>query len=56
MDRQALLDLVRALDIGAEAQDGLPAAMDVLREPFFADEISDGKARRDFSTNTYEGS
>ena len=56
VDRQALLDLVRALDIGAEAQDGLPAAMDVLREPFFADEISDGKARRDFSTNTYEGS
>lgn len=52
IDRQALLDIVRALDIGAD-QARLPKAMDKLREPFFADEISSGKARKDFSFNSY---
>ena len=53
VDRQALLDVVRALDIGA-AHDRLPRAMDALREPFFADEISSGTARTDGSLNSYE--
>lgn len=52
VNRQALLDVVRALDIGAKV-DGLPAALDLLREPFFSDEISGGKARSDFSMNEY---
>ena len=52
VNRQALLDVVRALDIGAKV-DGLAAAMDLLREPFFADEMSGGKAREDFSINEY---
>ena len=52
VDRQALLDMVRALDIGAKS-DRLPRAMDALREPFFVDEISTGEARRDFATNRY---
>ena len=52
VNRQALLDVVRALDIGANVS-GLPASMDLLREPFFSDEISGGKAREDFSMNTY---
>lgn len=52
VDRQALLSLVRALDVGAKDVD-LPKVMDVLREPFFSDEMSSGKARNDFSMNTY---
>ena len=52
VNRQALLDVVRALDIGAKVAD-LPRSMDLLREPFFTDEISGGKARTDFSMNTY---
>ena len=52
IDRQSLLDLVRTLDVGATVAD-LPASMDRLREPFFVDEISSGKARSDFSMNTY---
>ena len=53
VDRQALLDVVRALDIGAD-QGRLPGAMDALREPFFTDEISSGDARKDFTRNAYE--
>jgi hypothetical protein len=53
VDRQALLDIVRALDIGADNA-RLPEAMDSLREPFFADEMSSGKARTDFSLNSYQ--
>jgi hypothetical protein len=53
VDRQALLDIVRALDIGAD-QARLPKAMDSLREPFFSDEISSGEARKDFSLNSYQ--
>lgn len=53
VDRQALLDVVRALDIGAD-QGRLPNAMDALREPFFSDEISSGEARKDFSLNSYQ--
>jgi hypothetical protein len=52
VDRQALLDIVRALDIGAKS-DRVPNAMDALREPFFVDEISTGEARKDFSLNQY---
>lgn len=52
VDRQALLDLVRALDIGAQ-NDRLSKAMDALREPLFTDEISSGNARQDFSLNSY---
>lgn len=52
VDRQALLDIVRALDIGAKVE-SLPASMDLLREPFFTDEMSSGKARDDFTINTY---
>jgi hypothetical protein len=33
----------------------LPAAMDSLREPFFTDEMSSGKARTDNSMNSYKG-
>ena len=50
--RQALLDIVRALDIGATDVD-LPKALDDLREPFFSDEIRSGVARRDFMMNRY---
>lgn len=53
VDRQALLTLVRALDIGARTDD-LPKALDALREPFFVDEITSGKARTDFSVNRYK--
>ena len=53
VDRQALLDVVRALDIGAKDAD-IPKAMDALREPFFADEVATGKARKDFAVNKYE--
>jgi hypothetical protein len=53
IDRQALLDVVRALDIGSKVAD-LPRSMDMLREPFFVDEISSGEARKDFSLNAYE--
>lgn len=53
VDRQALLDLVSALDCGAR-KDRLPHAMDLLREPFFPDEVSSGEARKDFSMNEYE--
>lgn len=52
VSRQSLLDMVRALDIGAKNVD-LPKAMDELREPFFSDEISSGIARRDFMMNRY---
>jgi hypothetical protein len=52
INRQALLDMVRALDIGATVAN-LPAALDLLREPFFVDEISGGTARTDFSMNEY---
>lgn len=51
MDRQAVLDIVRALDIGAVSNTA--QAMDKLREPFFVDEISSGNARKDFSLNSY---
>jgi hypothetical protein len=52
VDRQALLNVVRALDIGAKI-DGLPLSLDLLREPFFVDEISGGTARKDFTLNAY---
>lgn len=52
VNRQSLLDIVRALDIGAD-NGRLPAALDNLREPFFSDEITNGKARTDFSMNSY---
>jgi hypothetical protein len=52
VDRQALLDVVAALDIGARS-DRLPHAMDALREPFFVDELSSGNARQDFTVNKY---
>jgi hypothetical protein len=52
VDRQALLDIVRALDIRANI-DRLPFSMDILREPFFVDEFSTGKARKDFTLNQY---
>tara|TARA_R110000764_G_scaffold38885_1_gene86537 strand:- start:70 stop:264 length:195 start_codon:yes stop_codon:yes gene_type:complete len=52
VDRQALLTIVRALDIGAKDAD-IPKALDALREPFFVDEISSGKARQDFTMNKY---
>ena len=51
MDRQAVLNIVRALDIGAKVDTA--RAMDVLREPFFVDEISSGNARKDFTVNSY---
>ncbi|ETW11093.1 hypothetical protein ATO8_18779 [Roseivivax marinus] len=53
VSRQALLDVVRALDIGA-GRERLPGAMDDLREPFFEDEVSSGQARTDFSLNSYD--
>lgn len=53
VDRQSLLDVVRALDLGGWT-DRLPRAMDSLREPFFEDEISSGEARKDFSLNSYQ--
>lgn len=52
VNRQALLAISRALDIGA--RENLPGALDKLREPFFKDEIVTGTARRDFSVNKYE--
>lgn len=52
VERQALLDVVRALDIGVTGG-RLPAALDALREPLFSDEMSSGKARTDFSVNKY---
>ena len=52
VNRQGLLDLVRALDIGAKVDTA--AAMDLMREPFFADEISSGVARTDFTINEYQ--
>jgi hypothetical protein len=52
VNRQSLLDIVRALDIGAKS-DRVPNAMDALREPFFVDEISTGEARKDFTFNKY---
>lgn len=54
VNRQALLDLVCALDMGIR-QERLPVAMDQLREPFFGDEVSTGVARTDNSMNAYEG-
>lgn len=59
VDRQALLDIVAALDLGLgshERRQNIPHALDKLREPFFPDEFSSGQARRDFSMNTYGGS
>ena len=53
VDRQSLLDVVRALDMGVNVP-RLPMAMDALREPFFSDEISSGTARSDFTANRYE--
>lgn len=53
VNRQALPTLVSVLDMGGRVQE-LPAAMDKLREPFFPDEFSTGKARTDFSMNKYE--
>lgn len=53
VDRQALLTLVSAIDMGVRMQ-RLPEAMDRLREPFFPDEFSSGTARTDFSMNEYE--
>lgn len=53
VDRQALLDVVRALDLGGPTH-RLPVAMDALREPFFEDEVSSGTARTDFTVNKYE--
>jgi hypothetical protein len=55
VERQALLDVVRALDLGVTMGNRLPAAMDSLREPFFTDEMSSGKARTDNSMNSYKG-
>ena len=52
VNRQALLSVVRALDIGQRSPD-LPFSLDALREPFFVDEISTGKARKDFTLNQY---
>ena len=52
VDRQALLTIVRALDIGHRSPD-LPLSLDKLREPFFEDEFSSGKARKDFTMNKY---
>ena len=52
VDRQALLHIVRALDIGAD-QTPIPKALDALREPFFVDEITTGEARKDFSMNSF---
>ena len=49
---QALLMLVAAIDMGLRLHE-LPTAMDQLREPFFPDEFSSGKARKDFSMNHY---
>lgn len=53
VSRQALLDLVCAIDIGARTE-RVPLAMDALREPFFADEVATGQARKDFSLNKYD--
>lgn len=53
IDRQALLDVVRALDIGANTE-RVPKALDALREPFFVDEITSGVARTDGSMNRYD--
>lgn len=52
VNRQALLAVVRALDIGVDRND-VPKALDLLREPFFTDEITSGKARDDFTMNKY---
>jgi hypothetical protein len=54
VDRQALLTIVRALDINSRPTLDLPFALDKLREPFFGDEMSSGRARTDFSLNKYE--
>lgn len=53
VNRQALLDVVRALDIRADLS-RVPAALDHLREPFFGEEMASGIARTDFSINQYE--
>ena len=54
VDRQSILDTVRALDIGAKVNASkLSQAMDNLREPFFPSEISSGNARKDFRMNKY---
>ena len=53
IDRQALLTFVRYLDCNMGTSTDIAAAMDKLREPFFTDEISSGKARMDFSVNEY---
>lgn len=53
VSRQALLDVVRALDIGAD-RTRVPNALDDLREPFFVDEITTGEARKDFTMNQYD--
>ncbi len=53
VDRQALLDVVRALDLGA-TNGRLPNALDILREPFFPDEFSSGTARTDGKVNSYD--
>ncbi|MEM7751769.1 MAG: hypothetical protein AAF230_00050 [Pseudomonadota bacterium] len=52
INRQALLDVVCALDMGIRSE-RLPNALDALREPFFVDEFSSGTARTDFSVNQY---
>jgi len=52
VNRQGLLDLVRALDIGAKDVD-VSRAMDLMREPFFSDEMSKGIARTGFEVNSY---
>lgn len=54
VDRQALLTIVRSLDINAGSWSDIATAMDKLREPFFEDEMSSGKARRDFTMNKYD--
>lgn len=53
VNRQALLDVVRALDIRADLF-RVPKALDHLREPFFGDEMASGTARTDGSMNRYE--
>jgi len=52
VNRQGLLDLVRVLDINASGVD-VARAMDLMREPFFSDEMSKGIARTDFEVNSY---
>ncbi len=53
VDRQALLTFVRYIDCNMGTANDLALAMDRLREPFFTDEISSGKARKGFAVNQY---